>query len=370
VPSAIAFFPWIYVDEPRTIGSLKLLPYNRGELPGNLAHISQEDIERVLGAYADRPAHPISRATILEFGDWQAGDDTTPEIVSSLFRVKNLVAFSALSHRTLFERHTGYCNYDTYTLVVQRFHPGEAGTFAFDTRRRDGRTSQLWSSNEFAFHRPNHVTGNNRIALDQPLLFSLLSLPDSHKAMYESLVEFNAANTDSPDVPSHVEIVMCKSAFEWLLEIDENSNNFIKALSKRLDGIKASPCEGPIKNKWKNRWPDATHPLLAWAKEFCAVRGSSAHGTSRKSGNYVWQIHQHLAFVAILFPLLFKKVLADDGLLVMDNYDLEKLRRIDSFLVHDPFDFDWNSQHQHPWAEIKNQALICASAKRFYPDQL
>jgi len=369
MPNTIAFFPWIYRDEPEIIGPLRLLPYKRGDLPGKLAHIIQADIDGVLSAYAERPGHPINRATILELGDWQAGMDMTRDTVSNLFRARDMVAFSALSQRTLFQRHTRYCNYDAYMLVVQRFHPGEAETFAFDTRRRDGHTSQLWSSDEFAFHKPNHVDAYTRMALDHPLLSVLLSLPDTHKAAFEALVEFNAANTDSPNVPEHVEVVMCKSAFEWLLNINEKSEQFVKALTSRLEGLNAYPCEGPIKARWEKKWPNSTRPLYAWAKDFCAVRGKSAHGKSRNTADFVWQPPQHLAFIAMFFPLLFKKVLADDGLLTMDSYDLERLRRIEEYLVHDPFDFDWSVREaSHPWLISDRQALIFARAKIFYPN--
>jgi hypothetical protein len=217
-PRAIAFFPWAYVEEPMILGPLRLLPYRKGKLHGVLPNVKQADIAGVLGAYSNRPNRPVERATLLEFADWQAGMPLSEELASELFRIRNLIAFSALSKRRLFRGHSGYCNSHTYSLVLQRFNPGGTGTFAFDTRRRDGATSHMWGSDEFAFHRPNHVDYNPKIALDEKLLTALLSLPTPHRA-YEAIVEFNAANTDSSDVPCHVEVVMCKSAFEWLLKI-------------------------------------------------------------------------------------------------------------------------------------------------------
>lgn len=364
---AVAFFPWAHIDEPKAFGPLKLLPYKKGELPGNLSHITQADIDGVLGAYADRTNHPVRKGTILEHSAWQAGMDMTAEMITKVFRTQNMVAFAALSNRSLFQQHSGYCNYDTYKLVVQRFQPGEAGTFAFSTRRRDGGTRHLWGSDEFAFHRPIHVDANSRMSLDAPLLTALLSLPSTHDANYESIVEFNSANTDSMDVPEHVEVVMCKSAFEWLLGINDHAKSLVGALEKRLTGLDLFPCDGPLKATWLKRWTNLTRPLHAWANDFCAVRGGAAHGKSRI--HFVWQAHQHLAFVALFFPLLLKKVLADDGLLTMDSYDLERLRRIEQYLTNDPFDYDWKAtEATHPWEAIDRQAFIAARAKLFYPD--
>lgn len=367
MPNAIAFFPWAYIDEPRTIGPLRLIPYEKGSLPGDQPNVAQADLDGVFAAYANRPNSPVERGAMLELGEWMSGQDAAQATVSALFRARNIVAFSALSQRRLFGQHLGYCNYDAYTLVVQRYLPGETGTFAFDTRRRDGRTNQLWGSDEFAFHRPNHVDGNSRMSLDEPLLTALLELPADHRA-YEAIVEFCSANTDSRDVPEHVELVMCKSALEWLFGIGSNAKALVDAIAQLLSGIEALPATGPLLDKWKARWPDETRPLHAWAKDFCAVRGTSAHGQSRERTHFVWQDHQHLAFLALLFPLLVKKVLADEGRMQLDAFDLERLRRLDSFLASDPFFHDWrNHKTSHPWEAISSRALIASRAHLFYP---
>lgn len=365
--NTLAFFPWVYIDEPIIIGSLKLLPYRRNESPGNLPHITQTDIDGVFSAYADRPNHPVNRGVILEFEDWQAGMEITQDIVHKMFQIRHKIACSALSTRTLFNQSLNYCNYDTYTLVVQKFLAGNTETFAFTSRRRDGGTNQFWGVDEFAFQRPNHVDGNSRMFLDEALLKALLSLPPTHHAIYEAIVEFNLANSDSPDVPEHVEVVMCKSAFEWLLGIDEKAISLVKKLQSTLADIDVLDCPGHLKDVWFKKWSHETRLLDAWAKDFCALRGSAAHGKSKAT--FVWKGHQHLAFIAIFFPLLLKKILADDNLMTMGKFDLERFSRIDRYLANDPFNFDWNSPKKvHPWVKINTDALVNANAKLIYPD--
>ena len=39
--SAAAFLPSVAIDEPPTIGPLRLLPYHRGKVPGALPHATQ-----------------------------------------------------------------------------------------------------------------------------------------------------------------------------------------------------------------------------------------------------------------------------------------------------------------------------------------
>lgn len=370
MPSALAFLPWVYVDEPITVGPLRLLPYHRHKLPGNLPHAAQADIDGVLNSYANRPKTKISKATIFELGEWKTGMDAEG-VAPDLFRARNALAFSALSHRKLFRRNSDYCNFDTYSLVVQRYAPGNAGTFSFSTRRRDGGTSHLWSSDDFAFHRPNHVDFHSRLSIDQPLLSTVLALSDSNSSRLEAMTEFNYANTDSPDVPVHVEIVMMKSAFEWLLNIGERADEFVVGLNRCLKGIRpVDVSKGPLKTQWQKARPKATRPLEAWAREFCDVRGASAHGKPRAAPRFVWTVHTHLAFASLLFPLVFKNLAADDGLLKIDDYDVERLRRIDAYLLHDPFAFDWMAEDAtYPWHEIDIQALVQARSRHFYPEK-
>lgn len=368
MPNTIAFFPWVYIDEPKTFGRLRLIPYCKGSLPGDLPNVVQMDIDGTLGAYANRPNRHVERSTLLEFGEWQAGMDTDQTQIAQLFRARNLIAFSALSHRTLFQQHLGYCNYDTYSLVVQRYQPGDTAYFAFDSRRRDGRTSHLWGSDEFAFFRPNHVDENSRMSLDEPLLTALLDLPEKHP-VYEACVEYCSANTDSRDVPEHVELVMCKSALEWLFSINSNVKSLVNALTNVLEGIDAAPASGSLIKQWKARYPDASRPLLAWVRDFCAVRGTSAHGQSRETSPFIWKAHQHLAFIALLFPLLVKKVLADEGRMQLDAFDLERLKRIDAFLASDPFVHNWRDQVAiHPWAKASRDSLVASRAHLLYPE--
>lgn len=365
MPSVIAFFPWASVESPVSVGPLRLLPYQKGSLPGDQPHVTQASVDGVLSAYADRANFHIRRGTLLEFGDWHLGMDISDEQITQLFRIRHLLGFSALSQRELFH-HIRYSNFDTYALAIQRFTPEKPDTFSIVARRRDGRSQHLWASDDFAFHRPLHVDGRAEIVVDEALLSALLNLPGTHEHIYEALVEFNLANTDSSDVPEHIEVVMCKSAFEWLLQIDSNSKSFLAALESRLSNITFEKSKGPLAAAWNSRWPKATNLLSAWAKDFCAVRGTSAHGAQKT--DFVWKSHQHLAFVAILFPLLVKKVLADDRLLAMDEADIERLRRIEAYLAHDPFDFDWYSDATHPWSEASSTALMTVYAKRLYPD--
>jgi hypothetical protein len=363
---AIAAFPWITCKEPIEVGSVRILPYLRALAPGDSQHAKQADLDAILGAYADHPNQIVKRASLLEVDDYRTGMDAGAHAYR-LFGARELIAFAALAKRRLFRQHLEYCNHHTYELIVQRYESGKGDRFVFSSRRRDGTVGHQWASDKFAHHRPNHVYGHATCDLDRPLLAALLKLEDGSR-LREAIREFNSANTDSDDVPEHVEVVMVKSAFEWLLDIDHLEDSFVEALDALLGAVLGpATVEGPMQERWHKRWSRARRPLEAWARDFCGVRGAAAHGERRPVARYVWPAHTHLAFASIFFPLALKKRLADDSLLTLDETDHDHLHHIEQLLMVDPFSGEslrLIDEHAHPWAEIHYELIFNKLARR------
>ncbi len=352
---AIAFFPWWFVDEPVVFGAARLVPYVRGRAPGDLPTATQADMDAVIEAYATRPRHVIKKAALLEVDVWHLGDD--PELaLERLFSARRALAFSALAGRTLFGGHFGYCNFDNFILAVQQYIEGKGNGVAFWTRRRDGRAQYYWSSDEFAFHRPLHVDTFLKAPAIDLALAALLMEPDLPSNWREAVDEYSRANTDSPDIPEHVEMVMMKSAFEVLLVLDSGAADFQRKLDALLEDLPApsTESEGPLGDRWMARFPRSARPLQAWVREFCDRRGAAAHG-AKGGDRFVWSERSHLAFASILFPLVFKKVAETRGKYVMSELDRERLRRVDTLVLHDPFGLvpvEEDGDRTHPWADF------------------
>lgn len=235
---AIAFFPWVKTREPITIGPIRLIPWVKGKTPNNLENAALHDIDNVLNAYANRPKNQIKAATLLEYGNWRTGSNAE-NYIDDLFFVRQLIGFSALSQRRLFDQGFNYCNFDNYSLIIQKYQENCGGNFAFTTRKRDGGCSHCWSSDAFAFHRPYHVD-QQQIDIDQELIAALTKCSEIPDDFYSAIKEFNLANTDSSDIPEHIEMVMMKSAFEWLFQINTNADDFIKALKGLFSGFQCT----------------------------------------------------------------------------------------------------------------------------------
>ena len=356
---AVAFLPWVAIDQPRRIGPVRLIPYQHAATPGDLPSVTQAALDAVLGAYADRPRKALAKATLLEVGKWRSGDDAS-RALASLFRARDFLRIAALSKRRLFQGHFGYCNTHNYELVVQAFDPQNLDSIALRTRRRDGGDGILWGANEFAFHRPLHVTNDLKAVVDEPLLRALMRIPRSEGWLHEAVIQFNAANTDSSDVPVHAEVVMTKSAFEWLLRIDHEAKNFIKAVLQELQPAAPPPVpSGPLTPQWLVKSPPGG-VLEAWAREFCIVRNMAAHA-GKQGPKLVWSSESHLAFASLLFPLLLKKVLADLGRYKLTGPDRLHLSVIREYLCHEPFDGKRRALGKHPWTKILDDALLSAA---------
>jgi hypothetical protein len=346
----------VHVREPVIVGSLRLLPYVRGSLPGAQPHAEQHAIDAVLAAYADSPGRIVKKATIVELGDFRTGMKVCD--IAALFHARHVLAFSALAARRLFHQWHGYCNADAYQLVVQAYDVGSIGAFAFTSRRRDGGTSHVWNSTSFAFYRPAHVHPDAVASLDVSLAEALLRTAPRDSDLHHAIIEFDSANTDSSDIPEHVEVVMTKSAFEFLLAIDEKAQEFVAALDDRVGSLLLEPVDGPLREKWEKRWPNRSL-LAAWAHEFCAVRGGAAHGKERRAGRFVWSERAHLAFASVLFPLVMRKVLEDQQVAPMTPYEVARLKLVQSYLVVDPFaPHEVDVSGEHSWNKLENEALM------------
>ncbi|WP_457097894.1 hypothetical protein [Lysobacter sp. P5_B9] len=260
-------------------------------------------------------------------------------------------------------------------MVVQRFQAGRGDTFAYTMRRRDGGSQHLWSSDEFAFQRPLHVNSAlSGLSIDAHLVQLLMdeSLPVNWS---EAVSEFNRANTDSIDMPMHVEMVMLKSAFEQLFGIQPRADHFERALERMLSSLPPPPrsADGPLRARWLQAFPKSGRLIHAWAREFCSRRGAAAHG-SRGGSHFIWSEASHLAFASLLFPLALKKLAADARGYPITSDDMERLVRIDEYIAHDPMTFreDDDSDYgtKHPWLEIDLDVRMRAISRVMYPSMV
>jgi len=150
-----------------------------------------------------------------------------------------------------------------------------------------------------------------------------------------------------------------KSAFERFFSIGQVANEFVDALGACVavrEGQDAP--QRPLAGVWGGRWSAKSRLLDAWASEFCAVRGQSAHGQDRSGGKFVWSAEAHLAFASMLFPLLVKQRIAKVEPMPQDERSAVELAMIEDYLCCDRMAPASNeSRVSHPWAVVYSEKV-------------
>lgn len=365
--NSVSFLPWVYVDEAFSVGPIRFIPYERKRSPGDLPHVTQEVLDILMSAYVSQPGKPIRRATIIEYGDWYAGQECPAEIRQDMWRVKNAIACSALANRLIFGKGP-YASTASYALITQGYQSDNPSGYAIQTRRRDGYGLQYWTSDTYTLNMPLQVQHCDRqVKIDEPLLLALLN--NKSKKLTEAVKSYCESNTDSEEIQLHVEMLKLMKAFEGLLNCKTKSTDFLDAIRKAFSDVDLQDYDGPLKEKWMEprgaRVP--ANVLEAWAYEFHFMRGAGSHAGGTAPS--VYQEHQHLAFGDMLFCLLLKKRLQADGLYKMSEDDQVRLERIQGFLVHDPFAFDFMNEkdEEHPWTELHFECKLRRIGRALYP---
>jgi hypothetical protein len=346
--SVLFFFPWVASRGVMQLGEMSLIPYERGQAPGAMHGISQEIIDAVLGSYGDVafPSWPdpftnLRQATLITWADDADSLDLPENQIFDRLEQARYIAFSALAQRR-FCSHVGYCNADGYEVIAQGFVAERPGSISITTRRRDGFTrTYISQTSSPRFIRPEHVDSRLHLEIDETLARALLELPlgDLKNRIDDAIATFLLANTDSPAMPAHAEIVLMRSAFETLLDASYLASDLRTKFAEHFANELPNPAEWGTgvytEANWRERWPRNTRPLDAWVQDFCDARNSAAHGARANGQSSIWQSQNHLLFSSWLFPLMVKKILVDAGLYQLSDEDLAARRGCEAFLAHD-----------------------------------
>lgn len=166
-------------------------------------------------------------------------------------------------------------------------------------------------------------------------------------------------------------MIMIKSAFERLLDIDPDANKFSKALDNLLSPFRSTESErAPPSGEWLKKWPASQNILDAWARDFCAVRGAAAHGNHRAKIQSVWPRAAHLAFTSILFPLALKIQAMNSGMHSLTDEDFARISALEQYLAHNPSDalaLDV-APAKHPWLAVDEKIALTSITRTLWPN--
>jgi len=308
----LAFFPWLTIEEELTVGGFTLVPYIKGESPGGSGKDTHEVIDGILSPYLQQKDQPVDSATLLLMDNKALLADLEEDERSDAFLFSELLSLTGLSGRKYFSW-GGYCNRDNFRLIIQS---GLGGAF-ISARRRDGAARQLWPESDYRVLKPEHVSLNSPIKMDRSFLGALVNATNKPRweNIYEGIINYNLANTDSFLITQEMEVVLLVSAYERLLDCnrgneDELVEKFCQSfkLTSPIDPRTVPRCSSPQTIKRLNK---SSSVQEMWMRDFFCLRGNSAHGkiTVRSSSSLVGT----RAFIIgkLCIPLVGKSQLAE-----------------------------------------------------------
>lgn len=345
----VAFLPWTAITKPVRFGQFHVVPAGVVLGGSELPEEHGPAIRTILEAY-NRPRRvDQDRVPLLRRDDLAYTADLGDDEVNEYFGFRRRLTFSVLAGRQFF--HLRYANADHTRLVIQGFTPERAGGALLQLRRRDGATNVRIPPGHLSIPRPHHLAGACELPkdLDLGLLASLERAieegPPWWPRIDEAIRLFVEANTDSPDVSEHSELIDVVSAFS--LVADE-----WKAAPTVTDFAETLPSPGGLPDSARLPGaPKARNERLAaalqkgkdvravWLDDMYQVRSHFGHGRVTSS-EYpaIWTEREHLLLASVAFPLYLKAYLHAEGLYSMTEEDAVVNTALDALMLLEPFD--------------------------------
>jgi len=333
----LAFFPWMAVRQATVIEPYELVPWS----PGG----ASPAIEAILGSYTDRVGNPVSSATILRLREQALTRAYSDEERAALFEFAGVLGFTALARRTLCGRWgQNYANTSSLALVIQAFVEESPGFIAEVSRRRGGRLTAGMPMKLFQVRIPPHVEHLKSFEPDAALAAAGLSALEGSAAdeYAEAIFSFNAANTDSSQVPEQHEVVALVGALERLVGAKGSADDLALKLTGLLGPYLPTDRQmhlarrqafesenGALRN---NQRIISASSLEAWARDLFRVRNAFGHGRRVNDRKSAWRAADHLLLGAHIFPLALVARLAKDGLYQLRDEELVGLHAIPRLL--------------------------------------
>ncbi len=365
--STLVFSPWLGLADVTKVGNYTLMPFERGTKPGGPGTDLQKNLDMVTEPYIISN-RSISHATIIKFGKNEITADLSKEQAASVFAFSELVAFSGLSVRKYFTDSSisGYWNRENFRIIIQNFTPESRGV-AVTTRRRDGSRSTYYSGKTYRFQKPEHVDSISitKVKLDTTLLDSLLKakdglIPETWSCFFESILNFNFANTDSEGIQQEAEAVFMIGGFERLLECGGKENDladrFVRILRPSSDKS-LNDFIRPYAQQIANRFRSSLTIRDMWIRDFFRLRGDLAHGKVEPKYPAIWTLRDHLLHASYVFPLVLKSKLAEGKFYNLTEDDQFHIDLFESLVCEEHFK-PQEMENEHPWDKIFYEAKL------------
>lgn len=341
----LCFLPWTSITQPVRFGAFHLTPAGVALEQGDVDMEHHAATGAILQAYdrrrpVDQQSVPLLRRSDLEFTS-----DLIAEQITEYFEFRTRLTFAVLAARQFFSHR--YANSDNSRLIIQEFTPEHAGAAVLEYRRRDGSVRNLVPAGRLSVPRPGHVSGWCELPkdVDVKLLAALeaasVNAPRSWPGIAEGIRLFVGANTDSPGIDIHSELIDVVGAFSRLADQWDEKGTVQGLLDTLPDPSEMlRPPYGPKASDSRVRAAIEKGESIraVWLKDAYILRSQFGHGrVIPPPYRSTWSEREHLLLAAVIFPLYVKAVLEKEGLYSMTDEDLAMNAAFDALALLAPF---------------------------------
>ena len=313
-----------------------VLPWPFPQLKSNLKLDKpfKTQLQKIFNSYKDPEGNPVHELSVVGFRI-KLFKGLLPKEDQEIAELIRLLSFSVMAENDYYQQVGQYFNATHFQSFYQRFQVGSQ-EIAPRTRRRDGSTLHGgYKHGELKFSMPLEAATNLKARPNIPLLQSLvkcLRQDTSDAAAIRGAINwFFLANTDSNSVTPETEIIMMSSAFETLLQVQDQREKK-KALMDRLPGLSASSLvkeavrKGTDGKRQKRSWK------VWWIDEFYWLRNKIIHGGKLVPKPKKWTVNEHLTIAAMVLANGVKLKLANLGFYTLEPRDKKRADSIDLFI--------------------------------------
>lgn len=342
--SLLAFLPWCRVDKKYAIDGIAVFPYKRHEPMENVDEIGHCKINTILGTYKDITGKPVRNAALVGYLSKSLTRDLNDDEINTVKDSVTLACFCGLAKREYFNQLGDYCNSDCFTLYFQRFDKGHF--IALTPRRLELQPLSSWEIEDISITVPVNCHLIEQVTLDESLLNALVGYRNKtggdEWGLWQNAIScFNQANTDNDSIRYQVEWVLLCSAFEHILHAKPEAKDVAAKFASII--VPADTRLAIHSNRRSDKWGSNNQPLrYEWMREFYRIRGDFAHGKLNTQQPAMWSPREHIVLASIVFPLVVKCFLNNNGLYKLTKADssqinaFEKLADTEAFLKPPP----------------------------------
>lgn len=340
----LAFLPWLRLREPIRVGRFLAFSHGVGDtMPDGVeAAVEVATIGKVLSQYRTTPHLPLRVMTVVQYDGRPVGSELGEADRAAIFRFGQQLAVSGLADRKFVGGFLDeYTASGHYQVIIQAFQEPYHGSVSLTHRRKGGHMNVTYGQTDVYFVVPDHLVQQAEAPINLPLLAALQQLDAVPEVLREhvdaSVTQYLLANSDSPDVSLEAESIATYAALERVSNSTQRLDDIQAKLPAILAIVEGSPWTSRLRDELESCVEDGQPTLHSWLQHIYMLRGNVAHGKPAHWAPKEWSQQEHLVAGALVYPLVLKCLLAQQGLYALTVEDVAWVLGLEGFLGNRPF---------------------------------